>query len=301
MKRYHVFQNFYPHVDELRTYFDEYFQRPYKLEKADYCWTYWYVPNQYIVLKADGKTFFPAPIFDKFQSFLHRWSLESFGLKPTLPTVALYVNGCGMMAHNDATNGRMAFIFSITRPRRTFTGGETIIYQDEFFDYWRKGGYLKDQAGMCDAVPPIFNQMLLFDDRVVHAVRDVRGSMDPLEGRVVVAGHLEAAAPFFQGEMSKEAALESIDAFENELGDVISEFREAGANGIIVPRLHIRPSGEISQVEFIFDNVINPDGTPVIPTLRERIEADLRKVKFPQLKDWVKFTIPLTLNQLPTD
>lgn len=40
-----------------------------------------------------------------------------------------------------------------------------------------------------ETVAPEFNQLLVFDDRIPHAVRQIMGGMDPREGRVVLHGH----------------------------------------------------------------------------------------------------------------
>jgi Rps23 Pro-64 3,4-dihydroxylase Tpa1-like proline 4-hydroxylase len=44
--------------------------------------------------------------------------------------------------------------------------------------------------GYFEVVPPRFNQLVLFDDRLAHMVPVVQGTMDPLQGRLCLTGHL---------------------------------------------------------------------------------------------------------------
>ncbi|HWK45029.1 MAG TPA: hypothetical protein VNT30_09925 [Stellaceae bacterium] len=44
-----------------------------------------------------------------------------------------------------------------------------------------------------ETIPAEFNQLLIFDDRIPHAVRQITGGMDPREGRVVLHGHFTGA------------------------------------------------------------------------------------------------------------
>jgi hypothetical protein len=39
-------------------------------------------------------------------------------------------------------------------------------------------------------IPPLYDQLALFDDRLPHMVPVVQGTMNPLEGRVCLTGHL---------------------------------------------------------------------------------------------------------------
>jgi hypothetical protein len=39
-------------------------------------------------------------------------------------------------------------------------------------------------------IPPLFNQLLLFDDRLAHMVPVVQGTMNPVHGRLCLTGHV---------------------------------------------------------------------------------------------------------------
>ena len=49
-------------------------------------------------------------------------------------------------------------------------------------------------------IPPLFNQLTVFDPRIPHGVRLVEGTHDPLHARVVLHGWFTQPSPFISGE-----------------------------------------------------------------------------------------------------
>ena len=41
-----------------------------------------------------------------------------------------------------------------------------------------------------EVFPPVYDQLILFDDRLPHMVPVVQGTMDPLQGPLCLTGHL---------------------------------------------------------------------------------------------------------------
>ena len=88
-------------------------------------------------------------------------------------------------------HGPWAFVLSLTHwDKRRFTGGETQIMSDSVLNYWDhyESDATIDQRDIFSVFEPRFNQLLLFDPRVPHGVRLVRGTQDPREGRLVLTG-----------------------------------------------------------------------------------------------------------------
>lgn len=156
-------------------------------------WNYWYVPDSYTYLRTSPEKIIAKAKIDGFMKALGRWSAVNLGFaKATWPNLSLYIPGCSQVLHNDSTNGRMGYVYSLTRNERKTIGGETIVMEDK--DLFR--AYLDRPAaglGLFDRIEPRFNRLVLFDDRVPHAVQRVEGSMDP------VRGTLRAARAFERG------------------------------------------------------------------------------------------------------
>jgi len=124
---------------------------------------------------------------------------ETLGLRPAKASyLSLYVDGCRQNQHNDSTNGRFGFVYSLTRNSRRTSGGETLI--------WREDDYFETRihrpcsgSDFFQSIEPRFNRLLVFDDRMPHAVQLVEGNMDPLDGRIVIHGHIREAEPIVKG------------------------------------------------------------------------------------------------------
>ena len=115
-----------------------------------------------------------------------------------------------------------AFVYSLTKDNRRTSGGETLIWRE--IDYF--GEFLHQrQAGqnLYQQIEPRFNRLLIFDDRLPHAVQAVEGVMDPCEGRIVLHGHI------YEGELAVEGhtggrGLECETEFRNVVVTEIEQF-----------------------------------------------------------------------------
>jgi hypothetical protein len=58
-----------------------------------------------------------------------------------------------------------------------------------------------------DKVPSRSNQLLVFDDRVIHGVQPLQETMDPRAGRVVLHGHLNMEAGILNGALPADSIL----------------------------------------------------------------------------------------------
>jgi hypothetical protein len=57
-----------------------------------------------------------------------------------------------------------------------------------------------------DLIPAHFNQLLVFDDRIVHATPTIEGTMDPMDGRIAMVGHIRATSPIVTGNLDETQA-----------------------------------------------------------------------------------------------
>src|SRR4030095_7349149 len=84
----------------------------------------------------------------------------------------------------------------------------------------------------------------------------VEGSMDPLEGRIVLHGHIGEAGVVAEGGLTGEVIQATINSA---LADV-KDFVDPGVNGPLVFQLEISAAGEVQASRVIFDRLASSDG-----------------------------------------
>ena len=180
-------------------------------------WNYWFVPELYTYLRTDADRVIGREHVDAFHEALREWSTGHLGMaQVTWPYLSLYVPGCRQDWHNDARNGRFAYVYSLTRNERRTSGGETLVLREG--DPFR-GNLVSATSGrgFYEAIEPRFNRLVIFDDRLPHAVERVDGLMDPVEGRIVLHGHLSEGSAIIAGALPAAAAT-------NQLNDTLGKF-----------------------------------------------------------------------------
>lgn len=242
-------------------------------------WNYWHVPGQYTYLRTNPERLMARPKVEDFVGALRAWSTERLGFADvSWPYLSLYVAGCRQGLHNDSENGRFAFVYSLTKNDRKTTGGETLVFKE--------GDLFRDHVGKSNAGPgfyaaiePKFNRLVIFDDRMPHAVERVDGSMDPMEGRFVFHGHIKENGAIVTGALSPQAASDVV------MSALVPFCDEAFArirlyHGPLVLRLNVSPAGEVASCAVVLDRVAAADRSDAE---WPRLKADLVK-RFEALK-----------------
>lgn len=271
-----------PLAEAMRADIDAHFARPDQHGgETHQVWNYWYVPDLYTYLRTNPERVIARTRVDAFMHTLREWSIANLGMgKVTWPYLSLYVSGCRQGWHNDATNGRFAFVYSLTRDRRATTGGDTLVMREG--DALRRNMTRPTAGrGLFESVPPRFNRLVIFDDRIPHAVERVDGVMDPVEGRFVLHGHLSEAGAVISGARPAHEVNAPIDA-------TLREFAAAAANGLaryqgpLSLRLTIGATGVVEACDVVVDRVLHPDPTDAAwESLREQLCEQLEAIQFP--------------------
>jgi 2OG-Fe(II) oxygenase superfamily len=224
---------------------------------------------------------------------LQSWSILTLGLgNVTWPYLSLYVAGCRQGLHNDATNGRFAFVYSLTRDARRTIGGETLVFREG--DPFR-GNLAAASAGRSfyEVIEPKFNRLVVFDDRLPHAVERVEGSMDPCEGRFVLHGHLSETGTIISGALPiadiEEPMMAALQRFAAQNTARIALYR-----GPLTLRFIIGPGGSVEACEILLDRVLHEDPCHIEwEPLRSDLIDVIRKLKFPPSGSETVVTKPL--------
>jgi hypothetical protein len=293
---FRLYRDFFPQAEELRASFDRHFSDPYSENvHLREVWEYWFVPEMYTLLRADPKRVLDLGLLDRFYRDLQAFAIKHLGLaQVSPPQLSFYVNGCGQNLHNDAENGRWAYVYSLTRwDDRRFTGGETQIFHDR--DYWETARVATAQAGnsFYSLVPAKFNQLLVFDDRIIHGVHRLQGTMVPADGRIVLNGHITEGGFSVQGALCGEQVASTLAA--TALTGWIAEYRGTH-DGMASVRLLVRDDGAIDRVLVLTQRIRAVRQNACAPNLiMDRIIERLQKIQFPPAAGPSKVTIPFTV------
>ena len=284
-------------AERLRAEIDGHFADPARHEPARHqIWNYWYVPQLYTYLRTNPEKVIAEPLLRQFYDTLCVFAREVLGLAyVSWPNLSLYVAGCEQHLHNDSANGRLGYVYSLTRGARRTIGGQTIVLRegDPFRDNMERpaAGW-----GLYDLVEPDFNRLTLFDDRMPHGVSRVEGSMDPVEGRLVLHGHISEGGATTDGPISADqidsllaAALTGIEA-ELRRGPIIH-------HGPLTLRLRIGASGRVEQLQPLLNRVARTDGLPAREAV-ERVMATVRALRWPSAATATVATVPVLIGGL---
>jgi hypothetical protein len=244
-------------------------------------WNYWFVPGSYAYLRTAPEKIIDEGRVEQFHTTLRDWSIAMLGMATvTWPFLSLYVSGCRQNWHNDSVNGRYGFVYSLTKDERRTVGGETLVQReaDPFRTHIATAAAGRD---FYQAIEPRFNRLVVFDDRLPHGVERVDGSMDPLEGRFVLHGHLSEAGTIVSGALAEEMITGPLLEL---LGQVKEEMSAEGAlyDGALVLRVTIAPGGAVAVCEVMVDRVIHLDpGHVEWEPLRWRLVERFKRLRFP--------------------
>ncbi|MEK6553815.1 MAG: 2OG-Fe(II) oxygenase, partial [Bdellovibrionota bacterium] len=184
--------SFYKDAPKLRSEYDARFANPHKADSDRFIWDYWHIKDQYTLLRTPAYHFFKPRTYAAFHKALLKYGREVLGCYDvTPPWMSCYVEGCSQDLHADVPHGPWAFVFSLTNwSNREFSGGETWMLKPETLQYWHNFSSLRgvERHDLMTEVQPEFNRLTVFDPRLPHGVREVRGVRDPLKGRLVIHG-----------------------------------------------------------------------------------------------------------------
>lgn len=185
-----VIPNFWLRAHEARAAFDGFMGNPFShaMDSGHGVWDYWYAPNVYTYLRTDPRKVLGEALMDDFNQTLNAFADEHLpGVRPLGAWLTLHLAGMRHEIHSDARNGTYAFVYSLTTQPQSFTGGETCLLKSDALDVEPRID--KAFQSFVDVYPPMFGQLVIFDDRIPHFVPPVMGNLNPLEGRLCLTGH----------------------------------------------------------------------------------------------------------------
>jgi hypothetical protein len=263
VRRQLVVPDFFDGAPTMRGVFADRLGRTRSRARENFVWDYWHVPGQYTYIRTFGDRYFPEELTRGLLDRLRQWGLETLGCGSiTAPWLSYYVDGCVQELHADVPHGPWAYVFSLTRwEERGFSGGETEILRPEVLDFWRE---LEPDRGLerghlLERIVPEFNQLTVFDARIPHGVREVRGTRDPLDSRVVMHGWFEYPRLTLSEDLDERARL-SLQLAAGMLPRRLE--RHEGVTGLLTVRLTFDGDGRVRDARVLSNTFVSPSAAP---------------------------------------
>ncbi len=251
----HIVDGFAPEARALRGHFDERFADPRAATAGRFVWDYWHVPGQYTALRTPAWTYFPAKMYEALHRRIVEWGRRTLGCHDISPPwMSCYIDGCAQQLHGDLPHGPWAFVLSLTPwESRVFRGGETLMLRDEVLDFWSEFVSIRsvEEPDVLRAIEPEFNRLVAFDPRIPHGVREVRGTHDPREGRLVIHGWFVQPRPYIEGPLPTRQLATRTASLEPIVSKLLRE--GLGISGLLSVRARISAAGAVSRVEVLSD------------------------------------------------
>jgi hypothetical protein len=130
----------------------------------------------------------------------------------------------------------------------------------ESLDFWRNFDPGRDlEAGdMIERIPSPFNQLTVFDARIPHGVRMVRGTHDPLDSRVVLHGWFKYPELTASAELRDEKSLVALKLASASVAKRLEEFDSLAA--IVTVRVEVGGNGGVEEARILSNTLVSTAG-----------------------------------------
>jgi len=296
---FHLEKNFYKNSNQLRSFFEAQFEDPRKTQSKRFVWDYWQVKNQYCQMRTPAYHYFPEKIYYPFHERLVKWGRENLGCHDVSPPwLSYYVHGHYQNLHSDMPHGPWAFVYSLSPHQPKFEGGQTLLMKDSVLNFWSTLGAHRAEHEMSEffhEVNPDYGQLLIFDSRIPHAVKEVRNILDPLDARLVIHGWFVEPRPYVVGGLKTNQVAKVMDQWLPLLQDWLYE--QPSLHGCLTVKMRISVSGQVTGLDFQTDTVRQVQTNPDIEMKRNLfwnfVRKSLLNLKFPKSSKTSQVVIPL--------
>lgn len=265
-------------------------------------WDWWHLPGRYTHLRTPAERFFSESAHLQLVAQLKKYGRHFLGCPEISPIwLSCYVEGCEQRLHADRPHGPWAFVLSLTPEKLKYQGGETMLVRPEILSLWNQGvprGQAFEESEIVERVPSRAGRLLVFDPRVPHGVSRVSGTMDALEGRLVVHGWFAQPSPFIDGALSSNAAEASLAEFDCALANSFQFGFQS--TGIVAFRIDVSPSGRAKKITRLASSLIASDPRVQIAESRKLaslVRRHFENWNFPKAKAASQLTLPLSFER----
>lgn len=181
-----VEDDFYEKAEVIRSQFEKQVTSTIPWE-ADNPLVYTFAERAYQFLSANVDNIFTRDSLLDFMDRLRAWSRQTLGVThASSPRLRVYVKGCWRALLRDDASTQWHYLYCLTRNGSDRTGRLKLLSSS--FSKTARNYALS--AGRVINHEFRFNQLLLHDSAKAYAIDSVRSSMNPIDGLVVLDGHL---------------------------------------------------------------------------------------------------------------
>ena len=273
---------------DIETYFS--IPNPQNAENHQ-VWNYRFVPGLCAYFRTTPGRIVRQEGIRRFSQALEGWAKEALGLRTiTWPVLSMHLPGSYQKLHNEAANGRIAYSYSLTSDTRRTQGGQTLVFSDG--DPIR-ANFQSAGKGFCTAIEPVFNRLVLFDTRVPHAVEQLAGAMDPLDGRFELHGYISESPPTVAGALAAEEALAIIGGAVNEVFSAKPDFMNL-YHGPLCLRIDIDAMGAVRTVRPLLHRVSSlQSNEESFDSVLDILLREIKKMTFPKASGETTVVLPI--------
>ena len=295
MQNFFVKKNFYAESKKLRQEFVQNFSEPKQTHQKRFVWGFWYDHDQYRLVRTPAYHYFSPQNYQNFHSYLVQWGREILGCHDISPPwLSYYVDGCFQNLHSDVPHGPWAFVYSLTPDKALFKGGETFILKPETLNYWSHFSQSEDyeRSSYQDIIPSKMNQLIVFDPRFPHGVTEVKGTVDPLEARLVMHGWFVNPRPYVVGGLSTAQAQKAISKPLAGLNQVLEQMDLL--NGTVSLRLTVDKAGTVEKYQVLTNTLVSvANSQQDVLFFNKELKKLLSSTQFSKSQKKSMMTIPL--------
>lgn len=262
-----------------------------------FVWDWWHLPGRYTHLRTPADLFFPEELFLQIESGLKKVGRDLLGCSGISPLwLSNYVEGCEQRLHADRPHGPWAFVLALNLKPNTFTGGETVLVRPEILDFWKnpaRSGLAFEEDNIVQKIVPKFGRLLIFDPRIPHGVSRVSGTVNPLEGRLVIHGWFTPPNPFIEGSLRPKQIEKLLASFDENF----AAFNQPLTTGTVAYRISIAPKGNVTRVQKLASSMTSAASSDqqANRVLDRHVSQFFFTTKFPKANGSSQLTLPLTI------
>ena len=176
-----------------------------------------------------------------------------------------------------------------------------MMLRDDVLDFWSRFESVRsvEMSDVMQLIEPRFNRLTVFDPRIPHGVREVRGTVDPRQGRLVMHGWFVNPRPFISGPLSKAApARQIVERIDDLSTTIASTLGTLPVAGLLSLGIAISAAGNVTKVSALSDT------TRVAAVYEEQrrkavagLLSHIRRWRLPAAKAPSHLTLPLTFER----
>jgi hypothetical protein len=295
-----VVDDFFPEGQGLREAFDRRMLHTLQTNPVPserFIWDYWHVPHEFTYHRCLAETFFDEFLYARFRKHLRHWALDALGIGAINGHwLSFYINGCEQRHHHDKGNGEWAWVYSLSHNPPRFSGGETYVMNRDEWLARHEAVWEEPPADPASEryrrIAPNFGRLIVFDSRVPHGVTTVNGTMNPVDGRVVMHGWLGAAAATIRGGLTAKTVGSALADVSEVCAGSVGDLRDR--TGLVGLRLTIDPNGSVVDVRALSSTLL-PSSPRELENALAAVRDGLRSLRFPASDSESALTVPLVL------